>query len=114
MGDFNDNPKSESIADNLAQELYNPMEDLLSYKRGTSKYQNNWYLFDQILVSPHLLQSDKTGIEFIKADIFDPLFLKEYSGRFKGNPFRTFVGKKHLGGFSDHFPVYGTFSIHKI
>lgn len=114
MGDFNDNPDSESIQKHLTPaDFYNPMEQLLTHTRGTSKYRDSWFLFDQILVSNSLRHKDKPGLQFEKAEIFDPLFLKEYSGRFKGNPFRTFVGTKHLGGFSDHFPVYAEFSIHK-
>jgi len=27
-------------------------------------------------------------------------------GKYKGQPFRTYIGKKYMGGFSDHFPVY--------
>ncbi|MDC7997069.1 endonuclease [Gilvibacter sediminis] len=114
MGDFNDNPDSASIKEHLVPEsFYNPMEKLHTRKRGSSKYRDSWYLFDQILVSESLRSKDKFGLRFEQAEIFDPIYLREYSGRFKGNPFRTYVGKKHLGGFSDHFPVYASFTIHK-
>ena len=114
MGDFNDNPDSVSIQQHLTPaDFYNPMEKLQSRKRGSSKYKDSWFLFDQILVSNSTRNKDKFGLYFEQADIFDPLYLREYSGRFKGNPFRTYVGKKHLGGFSDHFPVYASFTIHK-
>ena len=33
-------------------------------------------------------------------------FLKIYRGRYKGQPFRTYAGRKYTGGYSDHFPVY--------
>jgi predicted extracellular nuclease len=115
MGDFNDNPSSVSIKDHLLiPELHNPMTDLHTYARGSSTWQRKWFLFDQILVSRSLQNGSKTGLKFEEADIFDPPFIKEIKGRFKGNPFRTFAGTRHLGGFSDHFPVYATFSIHKI
>ncbi|MEO6346429.1 MAG: hypothetical protein ABIO60_00835, partial [Aquaticitalea sp.] len=42
----------------------------------------------------------------LKADIFDEKFLTQNDGKFKGQPFRTYLGKKYKGGFSDHFPVY--------
>jgi hypothetical protein len=29
----------------------------------------------------------------------------ETDEKYKGNPLRTFVGNKYLGGFSDHLPV---------
>lgn len=114
MGDFNDNPKSESIQKHLMQALFNPMTELHSYSRGSSKYRKQWFLFDQILISPQLIRNNNAGLQFKNADIFDPLFLREHRGRFKGNPFRTFAGNKHLGGFSDHFPVFAELRIHKI
>ena len=114
MGDFNDNPDSVSIQQHLTPaDMYNPMEQLQSRTRGTSKYRDSWFLFDQILVSNSLRDKDKFGLFFEQAEIFDPMYLREYSGRFKGNPFRTYAGKRHLGGFSDHFPVYASFTIHK-
>lgn len=114
MGDFNDNPDSVSVKEHLVPNgFHNPMEKMQSRTRGTSKFRNSWFLFDQILVSESLRNKDKFGLYFEGADIFDPLYLREHSGRFKGNPFRTYVGSKHLGGFSDHFPVYASFAIHK-
>ncbi|MEP2936340.1 MAG: endonuclease/exonuclease/phosphatase family protein [Gilvibacter sp.] len=115
MGDLNDNPESTSVKGHLViPELYNPMTELLTYTRGSSTWNKQWFLFDQIIVSRSLLEDNNSGLKFEKADIFDPPFIKEYSGRFKGNPFRTFAGTKHLGGFSDHFPVFATLAIHKI
>jgi hypothetical protein len=35
---------------------------------------------------------------FAHADIFDDHFLKEWNGKQKGNPFRTYAGNNHLGG----------------
>jgi hypothetical protein len=32
--------------------------------------------------------------------------LKQYHGKYKGQPFRTDVGQKYKGSYSDHFPVY--------
>jgi len=112
MGDFNDNPKSESVKLHLVDSsLYNPMEKLLTYNEGTLNYRGEWFLFDQIIFSNKFLQQYGNNFRFVEAAIFDKPFLKEYKGRYKGNPFRTYVGKKHLGGFSDHFPVYCIFSI---
>jgi hypothetical protein len=41
------------------------------------------------------------------------LYFKDYLpkllyGSFKGTPF-TLIGKKYMGGYSDHFPVYAIF-----
>lgn len=107
MGDFNDSPKNNSIQflKNKA-ELYNPMENLMSFKRGSLKHESKWLLFDQILMTTNFLNPDQQGLKFVKADIFNPPFLTQMYGKYKGEPYRTYVGKKYLGGFSDHFPVY--------
>ncbi len=108
MGDFNDDPTSKSIQ-RLLQDttLYNPMERLhLPKQRGSANYKNTWSLFDQILISHNFLNFEKGTHSFSKADIFDNAFLREKSGKYKGNPHRTYAGRKYLGGYSDHFPVY--------
>ncbi|GAA4966118.1 endonuclease [Algibacter aquimarinus] len=107
LGDFNDDPYNESIKlliDNHA--LFNPMETLRSFTRGTVKHRRQWFLFDQILISTNFFKNSKDEFEFFKANIFDADFLKQFKGLFKGAPFRTYVGKKYKGGYSDHFPVY--------
>jgi predicted extracellular nuclease len=107
MGDFNDNPTNKSIKQLImSQDLYNPMEALLSYSRGTLNYRSEWNLFDQILFSTNFFEYNPNKHSFSKANIFDSEFLKQFRGKYKGNPFRTFVGRKYKGGYSDHFPVY--------
>ncbi|MBD0831037.1 endonuclease/exonuclease/phosphatase family protein [Aestuariibaculum sediminum] len=110
MGDFNDDPSSNSIK-SLVNEynLYNPMETLRSFSRGTTYHKRQWNLFDQILVSTNFFENTPDSLEFETANIFDADFLKQFSGKFKGTPFRTYVGKKYHGGYSDHFPVYAIF-----
>ncbi|WP_298901350.1 endonuclease/exonuclease/phosphatase family protein [uncultured Psychroserpens sp.] len=107
MGDFNDNPSNESIKF-LSEKgaLYNPMETMLSYSRGSLNHKFKWNLFDQILFSTNFFEIQKDKLRFDEANIFDEKFLTEYKGKFKGQPFRTYVGKKYKGGYSDHFPVY--------
>ena len=107
MGDFNDNPNNESIK-LLSKygELYNPMETLLSYSRGSVSYRFKWNLFDQILFSTNFFETETNKLKFDEANIFDETFLKQYKGKYKGQPFRTYEGAKYKGGFSDHFPVY--------
>jgi predicted extracellular nuclease len=107
MGDFNDDPHSSSIKNHLmGDELYNPMETLLSYTKGSASYDNKWNLFDQIILTHNFFERKEAKHSFANVDIFDDRFLAEYDGRYKGNPFRTYIGKKYLGGYSDHFPVY--------
>ncbi|NJB71605.1 putative extracellular nuclease [Saonia flava] len=107
MGDFNDGPNSESINTLLEDgTLYNPMKQLLSPVRGSANYKRKWSLFDQILFSHTFFNYEKETHSFAHANIFDEHFLKEWKGKYKGNPYRTYVGRKYVGGYSDHFPVY--------
>jgi len=107
IGDFNDNPNDESIrllTDN--NNLVNITESLWNRGRGTESHDFQWNLFDQILVSPNFLDTEAKGYHFDRANIFDDKFVAKFHGRFKGQPYRTYVGKKYIGGFSDHFPIY--------
>lgn len=113
MGDFNDDPTSDSIQHLVETALYNPMELLLTKYEGSLNYRGNWNLFDQIIMSTNFLQQHGNNFRFKESKIFNPKSLTEYEGRNKGNPFRTFIGRKYLGGMSDHFPVYSTFTIKK-
>jgi endonuclease/exonuclease/phosphatase family metal-dependent hydrolase len=107
LGDFNDTPQNESLKRLVTNNsLFNTFETLRSFTRGTVKHRRQWYIFDQILISTIFFKSSKNKFEFFKADIFDNDFLKQFNGPFKGAPFRTYVGKKYKGGYSDHFPVY--------
>lgn len=113
MGDFNDDPISESVTTlTEAKDLYNPMLKLFSPDRGSANYKENWSLFDQIMISRNFTAVAPGTHSFYNANIFDQHFITEWKGRFKGNPFRTYVGRKYLGGYSDHFPVYLQFKYH--
>ncbi|VAW13579.1 FIG00652857: hypothetical protein [hydrothermal vent metagenome] len=107
MGDFNDGPESESVKTLMQSDrLYNPMEKLLTLERGSANYKRSWMLFDQILVSHNFFNYEKGTHSFAHANIFDNEFLTEFKGKYKGMPYRTYKGKKYIGGYSDHFPVY--------
>ena len=111
MGDFNDDPHSESIKKLTSDFLYNPMEVLFSKYEGSLSHRETWHLFDQIIISHNFLQGAPNLFQFKSAHIYNPREIKEVKERFKHLPLRTFLGKKYLGGFSDHFPVYSVFSI---
>ncbi|WP_350284203.1 endonuclease [uncultured Croceitalea sp.] len=107
MGDFNDDPTSESIKTMMQTGLFiNPMEKLLSPNGGSANYKGEWSLFDQIILSHSFLNFEPNTHSFKKASVFKPKFLREWKGKYKGNPYRTYAGKKYIGGYSDHFPVY--------
>ena len=107
MGDFNDDPYSESVKKYLVKDdFFNPMEILHTRYSGSLNYKRQWNLFDQIIFSNNFHQYKAGKHTFVSSRIFGEDFLKTYKGRFKGIPFRTYAGKKYLGGYSDHFPVY--------
>ena len=107
MGDFNDDPTSKSIKTLMkSNRLYNPMDKLFSPDRGSANYKRSWMLFDQIIVSHNFFNYKKGTHSFAHANIFDGHFLTQFKGKYKGSPFRTYAGRKYLGGYSDHFPVY--------
>ena len=107
MGDFNDDPGCQSIKNLINQtDIYNPMDVLLSYSRGSLSYRLKWNLFDQVMFTTNFFEFKKNAHSFSRANIFDEQFLKQFKGKYRGNPFRTYVGRKYKGGYSDHFPVY--------
>lgn len=111
MGDFNDEPHDNSLK-NLIEKAYVENQYLLNNlmekktKLGTLKYRNQWYVFDQFIVSSSLLISE-IGYEVINHEkiCFIPFVLvkdKKYLGV---KPYRTFEGYKYIGGYSDHLPI---------
>lgn len=108
LGDFNDDPSSESVDKHLVSEqILNPTKKLHQPKKGTLTHNGVWHLFDQILHSKPYL--DGIGTQFVKSKIFNKEFLTDWTGRSKGEPMRTYIGKFYRGGFSDHFPIYAIF-----
>ncbi|MDO1502041.1 endonuclease [Winogradskyella maritima] len=106
MGDFNDNPDSNSLKSlELQSQLYNPFKTIWTKDKGSNTHYFEWNLFDQVLISNSVF-SPESDIDFEKAAIFDSKFLTQYQGKYKGEPFRTYAGKRYKGGYSDHFPVY--------
>lgn len=119
MGDFNDGPEDESIAERLLAKrvidkpdtasLYNLMlVERQGWKFGTLKFREYWDTFDQVIVSGGLLQqSGPLWVNTQPEVIFHDDFLLKDDERYMGKQlFRTYSGFSYLGGFSDHLPVY--------
>ncbi len=116
MGDLNDDPTSDSLKKILRtkgkikeleeNDLYNPMERLYKKGVGSLAYRDKWNLFDQLFFTSTLLSKNRKTYTFWKADVFNPSYLLDPKGRYKGYPLRTYAGGSYVGGFSDHFPVY--------
>lgn len=118
MGDFNDNPIDSSISFILgAGTVFDPASDLVNLPgnysipfTGTAKYGQNWYWFDQIIISKTLFKSNNYGSLQYKSGNFDrfaPVWMIQGNGR-ETAPFRTYKGKVWQNGYSDHFPVFAT------
>jgi len=121
MGDFNDEPANQSIygilkakekpSGLISAELYNPMYQLEKENLGSYKFRDDWNMLDQIILSQSLLNKNSLHYQDNSATVFSPEWLKQHESKWEGNPMRTFGGKKYLGGYSDHFPVYITLSV---
>ena len=120
MGDMNDDPIDKSMAGILRGkgnikdvnqgDMYNPWYNILVKEGvGTLLYQGSWNLFDQILVTPNLLNKDDkkdfSSLKFWKNQIFKRDYLFQTEGKYKGSPKRTTAGGVWLDGYSDHLPV---------
>lgn len=113
MGDLNDGPYNNSVKIALGAKanrievtqsgVYNPFEAMQKKGMGTIAYRDAWDIFDQILVSESLLKTDYSTFQYWKAGIYNPPFLVQSRGQFKGYPLRHSAIEI---GFSDHFPVY--------
>lgn len=130
MGDFNDEPSNNSILNHLkakpvicdssemlnavrinqdSSELFNLAYDSYNKGDGTYKYQDDWNMLDQIIISKELLIGAKVRYLCNSFQIFKPEFMITKSGKFQGSPFPTYGGNRYLGGYSDHFPVIANF-----
>lgn len=88
-----------------AGEFYNPFWEILEDKGvGTLLYRGKWNLFDQIVVSPSLLNA-KRGLKYVDSEVFVRDYLLQQEGQYKGSPLRTHGGKLWLNGYSDHLPT---------
>jgi len=120
MGDFNDDPISPSLKNNL-KAVGNPKDlnednhylNLMYplYKKGVASlaYQDAPNLVDQIIVSSNLYSPNnelRKDYSVFKAEVFAPAYLVNKEGNYKGYPFRSWNGDQFTGGYSDHFPAF--------
>lgn len=117
MGDLNDGPYNESVKvaigaiDNrdkleIPYGIYNPYEAMFKKGAGTIAWRDGLDVFDQIMFTqPLTIRDDFSSYRYYKAYIFNPHYLVNPRGRYKGYPFRSFANG-WTGGYSDHFPVY--------
>ena len=120
MGDMNDDPTNKSMVEGLSckaeiedvgpGDMYNPWYNVLvKQKTGTLQYQGSWNLFDQIVLSPNLLNQDGRNdygtLKYFKHEVFRRDYLFQTEGKYKGGTKRTHAGGVWLDGYSDHLPT---------
>ena len=77
-----------------AEGVYNLMAGMPEGE-GTYKYQGVWAYIDQMMASREL-----------PVEVFRPDYLLIDDERYMGRkPFRTYVGIRYQGGYSDHLPI---------
>lgn len=116
MGDLNDDPTNLSIKKHMntvakeedvkQENLFNPMESFYKKGIGTLAYRDTWNLFDQIILSPGLVDNDYSTYKYYNAKVYNKSYMKQSSGRYAGYPLRSYAGGAYTAGYSDHFPVY--------
>lgn len=107
MGDLNDEPENislEILTNTSMINLSGSMKEKCNC--GTYKYKTHWNMLDQVLVSPALMNIEKLYVLPESLKIFNPQFLLESDEANGGvKPYRTYLGPRYIGGYSDHLPV---------
>ena len=104
MGDFNDYPTNESLADILVKDdLVNLMSKSNVSGRGSYNYRGNWDWLDQIIVSQY-------DFKLISFGAFEEDFMMYTNKKGEVYPNRSFGGNNWYAGFSDHLPVFLRFT----
>lgn len=116
MGDFNEDPISP-VMDHLlygnsgGELVKNPFLEL--YKSGiySTFHQKQGLLFDQILLSASFFEEHEQKLKFLRARVFNHAKISNWDRKFSGRPYRTYAGRRYLGGYSDHFPILVEFNV---
>jgi exonuclease III len=113
MGDFNDYPTNASITQHL-QPGNQPGRDLVNLAAGLSggshHYKGVWDYLDQMLASPAMAKHLKTNqMQTFQA----PWLFDQGTDPLAPTLYRTFVGPRYQGGYSDHLPVFVDYRINR-
>lgn len=119
MGDLNEDPTDVNVLGILNSTLTYETAKYPSYnffnlmskhlgkeKTGTYVYRGDDLFYDQILVSPGLLDTKGLTVESPSAHIHDKPEYRLQEGKYTHYPFRFWAGNRLLGGYSDHLAVY--------
>ena len=101
-GDFNDYADSPALKYLYEHHLTNISHDAQGSHgaKATYRWHGEWRSLDQILCSPSLAAAKQ------ECKIGDLPFLLEDDEKYGGKkPYRTYLGPRYLGGYSDHLPL---------
>lgn len=101
-GDFNDYADSPALQYLYEHHLINISADAQGSHgaKATYRWHGEWRSLDQILCSPSLASAKQ------ECKIGDLPFLLEDDEKYGGKkPYRTYLGPRYLGGYSDHLPL---------
>ena len=119
MGDLNDEPIDSSVKIHLGAHMETDSMGIAPYilwnamgpwhrnpNGSTYKYAGTDMVFDHLIISSGLL--DSKGLTLINGSVgvFDGQKYRQHGGKYDGYPFRFWAGKRVLGGYSDHMPIY--------
>lgn len=103
MGDFNETSTEKALMTLDNSSLNVMVSD--EKDRGTLKYKGSWSQIDYFALSQGLLVGND-GLVFQKWNIAYLDFLLERDDTYQGvKPFRTNIGFRYHGGYSDHLPI---------
>lgn len=116
MGDFNDGPNDPSLLKTLGalpwegtvqnKCLYNLSIPLFKQHLGSHKYQGEWEMLDQMIVSGACLNTEGFGVDAASFKVVNEPFLLEEDKSYLGQkPKRCYNGPAYHQGYSDHLPV---------
>ena len=106
-GDFNDYADSPALKRLYQHHLINISHDARGTHgaKATYRWHGEWRSLDQIMCSPTMAAAKQ------KCQIGDHPFLLEDDEKYGGKkPYRTYLGPRYLGGYSDHLPLLVQFA----
>lgn len=107
-GDFNDYYDSPALDSLCRHSLVNISKRVKGRNgvEGTYTYQGQWNSLDHLLCSPAMAGT------LYDCRVGDLPFLLESDQRYGGKkPYRTFIGPRYHGGYSDHLPLVARFKL---
>lgn len=107
-GDFNDYSDSPALESLYRHHLINISAEAKGQHgaKATYRWHGEWRSLDQMLCSPNMVMRKES------CRIGDLPFILEDDEKYGGKkPYRTYLGPRYLGGYSDHLPLVARFRL---